>query len=201
MRAVNWGAWVLLSRRRMVFFAAAVLFGFGLACSQSARPGDAPGWRLPTAVLNPAITLAAPTSASGQPQSIPFSGTPTPDKPHPLPTLRSEPELYVVQRGDTLGVIAGRFGVSLEQIVGANQLANPNLLEVGQTLAIPVPTPSSPGPGYKIIPNSELVYGPASVGFELAGFIQTQAGYLAGYREEIDEETALSGVEIVQKGG
>jgi murein DD-endopeptidase MepM/ murein hydrolase activator NlpD len=44
---------------------------------------------------------------------------------------------YTVVAGDTLGEIATRFGVSLESLVAANGIADPNLLEVGQVLLIP----------------------------------------------------------------
>lgn len=45
--------------------------------------------------------------------------------------------LYTVQSGDTLGAIARRFGVTIEQIVAANSLTNPDRLSVGQQLVIP----------------------------------------------------------------
>jgi LysM repeat protein len=46
---------------------------------------------------------------------------------------------YTVQRGDTLGRIAGRTGVSLSSIVAANpQIANPSLIYPGQVINLPV---------------------------------------------------------------
>jgi murein DD-endopeptidase MepM/ murein hydrolase activator NlpD len=104
----------------------------------------------------------------------------------------------VVQAGDTLGIISQRYGISLEEILGANELVNPNLLNVGQMLTIPVPTPQGPGPSFKVIPNSELVYGPVTANFDVETFIQSQGGYLSQYKEEIDEEM-LSGAQIVER--
>lgn len=124
--------------------------------------------------------------------------TPTPDDPHPLPTLRSSAEQYVVQAGDMLNAIAQRFNVSVNQIVAANQIPNPNHLEVGVVLNIPPPDPDSMGPAYKIIPDSELVNGPMSAVFDIAGFVHGWGGYLADYQEEVDERT-LSGVKIVAR--
>ena len=46
-------------------------------------------------------------------------------------------EIYVVRNGDTLYDIARRFGVSVEDIVYANQLQDTALLMVGQALVIP----------------------------------------------------------------
>ena len=48
--------------------------------------------------------------------------------------------LYIVKRGDTLAGIAQQFHVSTESLARQNQLLNPNLLRVGQRLAIPTST-------------------------------------------------------------
>ena len=45
--------------------------------------------------------------------------------------------IYIVQAGDTLGVIAQRFGISLDDLMRANGIANPNLLSLGARLIIP----------------------------------------------------------------
>ena len=44
---------------------------------------------------------------------------------------------HVVQSGETLTAIALRYGVTVDEIVGANGLANPDRIYVGQTLVIP----------------------------------------------------------------
>ena len=49
------------------------------------------------------------------------------------------PTVYVVQPGDTLGTIAQRFGVTIDVIMAANGITNPNLLSAGESLVIPVP--------------------------------------------------------------
>jgi len=48
-----------------------------------------------------------------------------------------EPEVYVVQPGDTLFSIAEQFGSSVEAIVAANGITNPSLINPGQKLIIP----------------------------------------------------------------
>lgn len=45
--------------------------------------------------------------------------------------------IYIVQKGDTLGVIAIRFGVSVDSLINANKLANPNAIAAGMQLVIP----------------------------------------------------------------
>ena len=44
---------------------------------------------------------------------------------------------HVVQRGETLAIIAARYGRTVAQIVSANGLLNPNRINVGQILIIP----------------------------------------------------------------
>lgn len=51
---------------------------------------------------------------------------------------------YVVQPGDTLTRIATRFNVTVDALIRANKLANPNALQVGQTLTIPDGQPAAP---------------------------------------------------------
>ena len=180
----------------------AALLLISLACARSLDSSSPSFWAISgksppvaasteSASLSPAWGLA-PKRSPGAPIL-----TPTPDNPHPLPVTRTEPESYQVQPGDTLGLIATRYGVGLDQLVAANQLANPNVLEVGQVLTVPVPTPQNPGPDFKVIPDSELVYGPYSALFELDDFVAKQAGFLATYKEEIADGVSLSGAQIV----
>ena len=48
------------------------------------------------------------------------------------------PTIHVVSAGDTLGIIAGIYDVTIEDIMEANGLTNPNILSVGQQLVIPL---------------------------------------------------------------
>ena len=53
---------------------------------------------------------------------------------------------YIVQPGDTLWRISRQFGTTVDAIVKANNIPNPNLIYVGQTLEIPDDTTSPPAP-------------------------------------------------------
>lgn len=44
---------------------------------------------------------------------------------------------HVVQRGETLGRIAAAYGVTVADLIAANNIANANLIRVGQRLVIP----------------------------------------------------------------
>ncbi len=122
--------------------------------------------------------------------------TPTPDAERILPTPRQDADQYVVQAGDTLGSIAFQYGISIDMLQEANNITDPNLLKVDMVLNVPAPNPSSAGPAFKIIPDSEMVYGPAGVYFDIYSFIESQNGYLEIYEQDVNG-IVLSGSEIV----
>lgn len=125
--------------------------------------------------------------------------TPTPDRPHAIPSPRQVVEQYTVQAGDTLGSIAQGYGISLGALMQANGLNEASLLFVGMPLSIPpVETDPNPGSSFKIIPDSELVYGPASVQFDIQSYLNSRAGYLASYTQDVNGEY-LTGAQIIER--
>ncbi|MEO8394481.1 MAG: LysM peptidoglycan-binding domain-containing protein [Chloroflexota bacterium] len=58
----------------------------------------------------------------------------------PTPTPAVETTTYVVQTGDTLGLIASRNHTTIGALMRLNNLANPELVVIGQTLLIPSAT-------------------------------------------------------------
>jgi LysM repeat protein len=133
--------------RRLVSLA--LLAGVALLLAACTLPlPDPPEVSLPTqpAVLDitPAPTLdidATATVMAGQ-----LRPTPTPAG------------VYVVQPGDTLSGLAGRFNTTVEEILVANDLTDPNTLQTGQELIIPslLPTPliSTPAPTRSPVPDA-----------------------------------------------
>jgi LysM repeat protein len=53
------------------------------------------------------------------------------------PTAIMASRTHTVKSGDTLGQIAQQYGISLDALVKANQIANPDVISVGQELIIP----------------------------------------------------------------
>ena len=124
---------------------------------------------------------------------VPFR-TPTPDPTRT--TLRLQTEVYLIQPGDTLSGVALQFGTTTEELATMNSIANVNRLRIGQPINVPVRV-SRAGPANKLIPDSELIYSPAYVGFDVETFVRTQKGYLRSYTEEVDHQV-MTGVQIVQ---
>ncbi len=83
--------------------------------------------RIPSATGTPVSPPSGPPQATATPTVQP---TPT-----PLPT--SVPVTYIVQPGDTLFVIAARYGVSIVELAQLNGITNYDQLSVGQVLTIP----------------------------------------------------------------
>ncbi len=156
--------------------------------------------------FNPILTPFDSTDASihvSATQEIPPTlaapeDTATPDEPRLLPTLRTNPETYVIQEGDTLNNIARLYQISLESLEAANPNVNPNWLVIGDSLTIPVPPPQTSGSDFKIIPDSELVYSPSSADFDIQTFVDKHGGYLSTYSEKVDGEY-VSGAQIIQR--
>lgn len=56
----------------------------------------------------------------------------------PLPAAaQASGPIYIVQAGDTLSSIAAHFNVTLDELMAANGITNPDLLNAGQELVIP----------------------------------------------------------------
>ena len=66
-------------------------------------------------------------------------------QPFPPPPPFCSGFIYTVQAGDSMFLIAQRFGVSLDALIAANpQIPNPNLIFPGQQICVPAPAPPRP---------------------------------------------------------
>lgn len=108
-------------------------------------PPEPPPSNLPTAPavldITPAPTLDIDATATAYASLL---------RPSPTPA-----GLYIVRQGDTLTAIAEQYGTTVEELMAANNLSDPNALQVGQALLIPsllitpqapVETPAAPAP-------------------------------------------------------
>lgn len=143
--------WTGLSRRTREMI---ILVGINAILSLVISLGVVIGWdavkRPPTTTPEPVIevtTLATPTA------SLPTATATI----HP-----GGPITYRVQPGDTLLTIAAQFNVTVEDIMAANELENPNFIQVGQELIIPVGGLSTPTSTAAPIPQPTDTPGPTS---------------------------------------
>ncbi len=122
--------------------------------------GFVAGLMLPTVLPGPGIgATQAPSSpaASATPAASPTPAPSPTATPTPAPTTVASATpgpsatqvVYVVRAGDQLALIAARYGVTVAAIQAANNIKDPNLIRVGQSLVIPAPAsprPASPSP-------------------------------------------------------
>lgn len=167
------------------FFAASLLILL-TACSRPVEPDPLP---VDAAPLGSAPIEGAPPQVSGAFVS------PSPDPTRSAPPAATEP--YIVRSGDTLGGIALEYDTTPETIARLNGLADVESIRIGQMLSVPLAGIVQMGPSMKIAPDSEVVYGPSTVGFNLEDFVSRTNGYLRSYTEEV-EGKVLTGAQIVQ---
>jgi LysM repeat protein len=89
-------------------------------------------------------------------------GSPTPTVPTktpivtqaPTPVPEPTPQVYIVQPGDTMSKIAGRFDIPLADLIAANaeNIPNPDALQIGDQVIIPAPPLPSELPAASEIP-------------------------------------------------
>lgn len=153
----------------------------------AASPTDAP--------VAPSSVEPSPT-ATARPTATPVTPTATPNEPEPLvsptfpPTATvmaqnpSETVLYRTQPGDVLRSIAVRFGVLPQDVISSDgkPLSEDGLLSANRILFIPRrlgPT----GPSDPLLPDSEIIFSPHAIDFDIEGFVDAQGGYLSHYHE------------------
>jgi LysM repeat protein len=84
--------------------------------------------------IDPATQIVYP----GQEILLPYPGMPLPTAtPIPDDLARGTELIYTIQAGDTLAGIAALFNSTVDEIIEANDLEDPNAIFVGQQLTIP----------------------------------------------------------------
>lgn len=76
---------------------------------------------------NSVDTLPLPTAAP----------TVAPESSEPATTVPVSEEYYTIQQGDTLFGIAQSFGITVDDLISYNAIADPDAIQAGQRLKIP----------------------------------------------------------------
>ncbi|MGW8318593.1 MAG: LysM peptidoglycan-binding domain-containing protein [Candidatus Promineifilaceae bacterium] len=155
----------------------------GLAGGYPSAPPGVP----PTPPVYPSPTTILPS----------YSGTPTPNSTRSLAGDDGGTYLsHSVAYGETLTYLAKLYNTSVEELMTINGFSNGDVLSVGQVVLVPGAS-AELGPSFKIIPDSELVYGPGARGFDVRAQAASLGGFLDRYQEEVEGQD-LSGPEVVQ---
>lgn len=137
---------------------------------------------------------ATPTSevveSTLEPESVITDPTPT--------NTNVPPILYYTQAGDTLPAIAVRFNVKVDDISSAGSLTKTGFLDPNLPLMIP-PVLKDTASNLKLMPDSEIVFSPSALDFDIDGFIDAAGGYLKTYREYLNSSGWLSGAGVIRK--
>ncbi|MER7070760.1 LysM peptidoglycan-binding domain-containing protein [Terrabacter sp. NPDC000476] len=81
----------------------------------------------------------------GRPSATPSRGAAAkPGTSRPAATGGTGAVIHVVRAGESMSVIAQRYGVSLTKLLAANKLANASLIYVGQRITVPGATSTTP---------------------------------------------------------
>lgn len=88
---------------------------------------------------------------------------------------------YTAQNGDTLEALAAHFNTTVEQIRAENTDLPEAVttLPAGYPMRIPAYYVPLTGPPFKILPDSEVVNGPTTVGFDIQAEIEARPGFLS----------------------
>ncbi|HNR01878.1 MAG TPA: LysM peptidoglycan-binding domain-containing protein [Anaerolineaceae bacterium] len=156
----------------------------------------------PAEVL-PTSTAIQPTDTATQPPlptftDLPrFTSTPQPSRT-PDPNATPKPPIqYYTQAGDTLVSISGRFGVSADQVISNETIPTDGLINPGILLIIP-DVLEGVYDSLALLPDSEVVYSPSAVGFDIITYVAEADGYLNGYQETVGSRQ-YTGAELVQR--
>ncbi|RLD09661.1 MAG: hypothetical protein DRI56_03875 [Chloroflexota bacterium] len=136
---------------------------------------------------------------------VPSTLTATPsltDTPYPTmtpsvtPQVNAEPFLYYTQAGDTLPVVAIRFGVNPDEIESPDPIPPKGFIAPGQLLIIPHGLLNTTSNAH-LLPDSELVYSPSARDFDVVKYVEDAGGYLSTYSEYLGSIGQASGGEII----
>lgn len=156
----------------------------------------------PTSESVPFIPLATPTFTATPTLQffITQQATSTPTE-FLTPTVSGATILYYTQNGDWLPAVANRFGVSMSEITSPKFISQNGFLDTGTLLIVPDRRDATAQytPALQLMPDSEVVYSPSAVDFDVAGYIASAGGYLSTYREYLGSTGWMNGAAEVER--
>ncbi len=147
----------------------------------------------PTAVRTETSQNPTPTLALSPTETMPL-----PTQAQIVPPSQDTHILYYVNGGDSLPVVSLRFGVDIQEITSPDPINKTGLLPPGQLLIIPNHL-SETSSSVKLMPDSETVFSPSTLDFDIEAFVSQAGGYLAEYSEYLLSTGNTSGAEIIAR--
>lgn len=148
-----------------------------------------------TELPEPLNTVPAPTNGVlVHPTSIPQEYIPTPTP------VNLTPYLYPTISGDTLKAVAVRFGVEPAEIFSPelNPIPEKSLLPPNTYLIIPNRLGNTTS-SQRLIPDSEIVFSPSAINFDIQAYVNEAGGYLSRYKEYLKTTGDTSGADVVAR--
>jgi LasA protease len=201
-----------------MLFAGMILMLVNLACMLESPTSTEPIFIAPQGIVRktPVVEIEQPVIAEQKPEQVvaanrpsqseitpteanlPFS-TPTP-LPTPTEVIDATPYLYFTQAGDTLPAITTRFNVEPDEIISLDMdiIPETSWLKPNQRLVIPRRFGNTT-PANQIFPDSEVVFSPSAVGFNVHEFTQQAGGFLSTYREYLASTGMTSGADVIYR--
>jgi LysM repeat protein len=139
-----------MNRRQLVFIIIlnsliSLVVALAVVWAVEARRPDSEELAIMLTPNTPIEISTTPVADSNGNPNPPAAEAPTPAEqpaePTAAPTATLDPanqQIYTIQSGDSLSAVAGRFGTTVDAIMQANELTDPNVIFVSQRLIIPV---------------------------------------------------------------
>jgi murein DD-endopeptidase MepM/ murein hydrolase activator NlpD len=107
--------------------------------------------------------------------------------------------MYYSQPGDSLIAVASHFGVDISEIKSNIELPIKNLIDPGTFMMIPNKILEETTESVQIMPDSEVVFSPSAIDFDVQNYISDAGGYINRYKEYLESTKTTSGGDIVKR--
>lgn len=163
--------------------------------------GEGQAIEMPTAVPEAApAEAAAPTEVPPAPTPEPQPVVEQPAAEQPAPTGEQATAIHIVQDGETIGAIADRYGVTIDDILASNDIFNVNQISIGQELQI------VPGAALEAANNAAANAAVGGVGFDpnnyfihIVGFGDTLFVIAQRYGFTVEELANYNGIADINR--
>ena len=164
------------------------------AAIKTSAGGTAPGSL--SDLVKPPVEIVGKTPEIQDATTNPVIEESTPVPTATRNTTPKPPIIYYSQAGDTLPVIAARFGVDVLEIQSQESVSATGLLSPNTLLIIPDYYGANVAVD-PVLPDSEIVYSPSTLDLDIESYVKQANGYLSSYRE-YHTDRWYSGTEIIE---